>query len=165
MTFYKFLSTGRVGAYSGFVWPVGSWVEVEPPLVPTRRGIHACTLPDLPFWLDEELWIVELQGELLEDERMVVASLGCLVEQVRAWDRRLLGELASVCLARRCHDAALLEDATYWDDAISTVYMAANAAGLESERAGGSYEAGYLAERAWQADWVAGRLELAAAAG
>jgi hypothetical protein len=157
---YKFLGEGAHGLYSGFAWPVGEWVEVEPPLVPARRGVHACTAESLPYWLDDELWLTELDGETVERETMVVAERGRLLKQVEGWGPDVLHELAAVSLARRCHDAALLEDAAFWGEPISTVYMAAHSAGLESERAGRGYEAGYASERAAQAAWLAGRLGL-----
>ena len=78
MIAYKFLGAGAVGTYSGFAWPVGEWVDVDLPLVPSRRGVHACRVLDLPYWLDDELWVVELDGEIAEQERMVVAERGRL---------------------------------------------------------------------------------------
>ena len=71
MLAYKFLSGGGTGVLSGFRWPVGEWVTVEGELVPARRGVHACRTGDLARWLDEELWAVELDGELLEADCFV----------------------------------------------------------------------------------------------
>jgi hypothetical protein len=145
---------------SGFTWPLSGWVEVPPPLEPSRRGVHACRVEDLPHWLDEELWRVELAGAALSADRMVVAERGRLLDRVDAWSAGVLRELAAVSLARRCHDASLLADAAYWDEPISTAYMSAHSAGLEADRSGGGYWAGFTAERAAQADWLAARLGL-----
>lgn len=161
MLAYKFLSRGAVGLYSGFRWPVGEWVEIEGPLVPSRRGIHACRLRDLSHWIDDELWLAELEGGVLEAERMIVASRGRLVEPVPFWNAELAREFARASVARCGEHPGLVEDAEYWDyDPPSSAYMAARAAGLASERAGEGYAAGFARERAWQAAWLAERLGL-----
>ena len=68
MIAWKFLGAARVGLYSGFSWPLGEWVEVSPPLVPSRRGVHACRVGDLPHWIDDELWTIELDELPARDE-------------------------------------------------------------------------------------------------
>ena len=35
---------------------------------PCRRGVHACRPGDLPYWLNRDLWEVELEGELAETD-------------------------------------------------------------------------------------------------
>lgn len=158
MIAYKFLGRDRLGILSGFAWPVGEWVEVEPPLEPSRRGVHACRPRDLPHWLDEELWAVELDGATVEGGRMVVAERGRLLDRVEGWNADTLCELAAVTLARRGHDAALCEDAAFWDEPISTTYMAAHSAGLDAECAGRGYWTGFGEERDAQAAWLQDRL-------
>lgn len=161
MLAYKFLGAGALGTYSGFSWPVGEWVEVEVPLAPSRRGIHACRVGDLPHWLDDELWRVELNGVVLEEERMLVASQGRLIEPVSGWDEDTFGELVVACVARGRDYPGWGDDAAEWaayPDGISAVYIVAHAAGLAAEAAGQGYEAGFDAERAWQAAWIADRV-------
>ena len=161
MTAWKFLGAARLGLYSGFSWPLGEWVEVSPPLVPSRRGIHACRVGDLPHWIDDELWTIELDGEIVEAERTLVASRGRLAERVPQWNAAAMGEFARACVDRRRELPGLVEDAEYWDyDPPSSAYMAAHAAGLETLRGGGEYWPVFHAERAWQAEWLAGRLGL-----
>lgn len=160
---YKFLHPGRRGLYSGYAWPVGEWVDVEGPLVPSRRGIHACRDRDLAHWLDDELWVAELDGTILEEERMLVASRGRLVERVADWDGALLRELAHACVERgRAYPQ--VEDAEGWAShpagAVSAIFMVADAAGLAAAEAGREYDSGFAHERAWQADWIASRLAL-----
>lgn len=160
---YKFLHPGHRGLYSGYTWPVGEWVDVEEPLVPSRRGIHACRERDLPHWLDEELWIAELDGTVLEEERMLVASRGRLVSQVTEWDGAAMRELAQACVE---HGSAYPEGggaegwAAHPAGAVSAIYMVADAAGLAAVAAGGEYDEGFDAERAWQAEWIANRFTL-----
>ena len=62
MKAYKFLRAGRVGAFSGEAWPEDGIIEVDGPLEECRNGVHACRADDLPYWLDDELWEVELDG-------------------------------------------------------------------------------------------------------
>jgi hypothetical protein len=161
---YKFLGRDRVGLFSGFAWPVEEWVQVDGPLVPSRRGIHACRSRDLPHWLDDELWVAELDGPIREEPRMLVAGRGRLVERIATWDSRAAAEFTAECLARGLAYAEWGEDAAEWadhpDGQVSAVYIVAHAAGLASLEVGKGYDDGFLAERAWQADWLARRLDL-----
>src|SRR5919202_87132 len=65
MRAYKFTRPGAVGLLTGFAWPTpargspGSWVEAEA-AEPCRAGIHACRPAHFPFWVAEELWVIEL---------------------------------------------------------------------------------------------------------
>jgi hypothetical protein len=160
---YKFLHGGHRGLFSDFVWPVREWVEVAEPLVPGRHGIHACRTGDLPHWLDDELWIAEVDGLVLEEERMLVSSRGRLLEQVDGWDAEATSELAAASVERgRRYPGG--EDAAEWaahpHGAVSAIYMVAHAAGAAAAHAGGSYDDGFADERAWQADWIVRRLGL-----
>lgn len=163
MLCYKFLREGHTGLFSGFTWPLEEWVDVDGRLVPTRRGIHACRERDLAYWLDEELWVAELDGEILEDERMLVASRGRLVEKVESWDEDAMRALVDVCVARaRAYPTG--EDAVGWAEhpagAVSAIYIAAHAAGVGASEGGRPYDEAFADERAWQADWIVRRLAL-----
>jgi hypothetical protein len=49
MIAHKFLRAGRVGPFSGFLWPEsGLWVQAAGKTVACRRGLHACRTRDLP---------------------------------------------------------------------------------------------------------------------
>jgi len=78
---YKFLDEGAVGPFTGFRWPVGEWVDAGG-VDPCLEGIHACRLRDLPVWIGRELWEIELDGGLVEQERKVVAPRGRLTRRV-----------------------------------------------------------------------------------
>lgn len=160
---YKFLHPGHRGLYSGYTWPVGDWVDVGGPLEPSRRGIHACRERDLAHWLDDELWVAELDGTILEEERMLVASRGRLVSQVAEWDGDAMRELAQACVERG-REYPKGGGAERWAEhpagAVSAIYMVADAAGLAAAEAGGSYDEGFDQERAWQAEWIASRFAL-----
>lgn len=67
MNAYKFLQAGSVGRFSGRAWPrPHAWVSAE-------SGIDLCSSGDLSYWLDDELWRVELAG-VTEAEHLVVAT-------------------------------------------------------------------------------------------
>jgi hypothetical protein len=161
MRAYKFLAEGATGVLSGFDWPVGEWVTVEGELVPTRRGVHACRRRDLSHWLDEELWEVELDGEVLEQERLVLARSGRLVERVDRWTPEVAAEFAHAAVERRADIPGLLDDVELWEwDPPSAAYMAAHAHALRAQDRGEGYDPAFDAERAWQSEWLARRLGL-----
>jgi hypothetical protein len=142
---------------------VGEWIDVEGRLVPSRRGIHACREQDLAHWLDDELWVAELDGTILEEERMLVASRGRLVGQVAEWDGAAMRELAQACLERgRTYpeSGGAEKWAAHPAGAVSAIYMVAHSAGIAAAEAGREYDAGFADERAWQADWIARRFAL-----
>ena len=160
---YKFLHPGHRGLYSGYTWPVGEWVDIEGPLVPSRSGIHACRERDLAHWLDDELWVAELDGTILEEERMLVASRGRLVSQVAEWNDAAMRELAEACVERGRgypQGGGAERWAAHPAGAVSAIYMVADAAGLAAVEAGREYDEGFDEERAWQAEWIAGRFAL-----
>ena len=103
---YKFLRAGRTGHFSGFEWPKpGIWVRTDNGTVPCRRGIHACRVRDLPWWLTDELWEIELDGEVKVQEHKVVASAGRLRSRVEGWTRACAQDYAEAC-AWRARDRA-----------------------------------------------------------
>jgi hypothetical protein len=160
---YKFLDDGAVAPFTGFRWPVGEWVEAAA-ADPCREGIHGCRIADLPIWLGRELWEIELRGEVLEQERKLVASRGRLVRRIDAWDEDAALAFGRFC-ARRTRERVgyvpLL--AGYVGDVERFVaqrripiagFAAARAAELRDGRAA------YYEERGAQARWLAERLGL-----
>jgi len=83
MLAWKFLAPGGVAPFTAVRWPAagGAWVEARS----ERAGVHACEIADLPYWIDQELWIVELEGDVRRAGRQLVASRGRLVAQVPGW--------------------------------------------------------------------------------
>jgi hypothetical protein len=107
MIAYKFLRAGRVGPFSGWEWPEpGVWVSAGNELVACRRGVHACRIKDLPWWLGEELWEIELRGEVKAEEHKLVASAGCLRARIDAWTPALARVFGEAC-AWRARDRAV----------------------------------------------------------
>ena len=101
MIAYKFLRSGRAGPFSGFRWPApGVWVHAEGDIAACRRGIHACRVRDLPWWLADELWEVELDGRVQVDEHKLLAPAGRLRAQIEGWTPACAQEYADACAWR-----------------------------------------------------------------
>jgi hypothetical protein len=112
MLAYKFLCDGGIGLFSGFAWPCpadglpGLWVDADGALEQGGNGIHACRPADLPHWLNDELWHIELAGEIFEHDRGLVSRRGRLVERVDAWTPQAAAALARDCASRARDTAA-----------------------------------------------------------
>ena len=170
MIAYKFLGSNGAARFSGFTWPLpgggrpGHWVEAMPSVCAT--GIHACREADLPYWIDAELWLIELDGDVVEGSRKVVAERGRLVGRIEAWNAGAMHGFGLACAERA--DALAGSSAelrAYAADAV--VFAETRKAGVVgfitarlAELVGGV--SGYEAERATQARWLAERLGLAA---
>ena len=102
----KFLDQGAIGRFSGFSWPQpsddrpGDWVESTDEVKQCFRGIHALRSADLPDWLDDELWEIELDGDIVDAGEMLVARRGRLLRRVDAWDEPTASAFAADCALR-----------------------------------------------------------------
>jgi hypothetical protein len=168
---YKFLRAGGVGPFTGFAWPLpengdaGPWVEADGSLALCANGVHACRTETLARWLDEELWALELEGEVERAGSLLVGRRARLLAPIAEWDAAMRREFAFACAERAAgRTDALAQDyardaATFADnvvsaqDAAEASYVAARAA--EAEERGG-----FDAERRWQSLWLADRLGL-----
>ncbi len=160
---YKFLDDGAVGPFTGFRWPVSEWVEADG-VDPCLAGIHACRVRDLPVWLGAELWEIELDGEVIERERKLVAPRGRLTQRLEAWNGRLAHEFGRFCAGRTRERVGFLPvlagfvadiDRFVADGRIPIAGFAA-ARAAEMRDGAGAYEE----ERFAQAAWLAERLGL-----
>jgi hypothetical protein len=107
MIAYKFLLPGRIAPFSGAQWPAaGQWLAIEGPLEECRNGLHACRVGDLSYWLSDELWKVELDGELIRGERKIAARRARLRSQVATWDTTARRDFAWACIRRSAQHAA-----------------------------------------------------------
>ena len=171
---YKFLRADGTSVFTGFRWPLpeagqpGSWVEStgggKGTVAPCRSGIHACRPADLPPWIGEVLYEVELAGEIVEQPSKVVAGRGRLLRRIEAWNDRLRDAFTRMC-ADRAHEIAhggspLLD---HWDAYVERsvrggpALLGFMAARIGEVRWGRS---AYLAERARQAEWLVAHLGL-----
>jgi hypothetical protein len=131
---FKFLAGGGDGRFSGARWPApGEWLGSDGALEPCATGIHLCRTSDLPYWLDDELWEAEADGERVEGFECVVVERARLRSRVEAWPLPLAGRLAADCLGavRRLVEREL--------------ELAGDADGAELRAAGGDVEAAGLA--------------------
>jgi hypothetical protein len=111
---YKFLARGARGRFSDFQWPTptaesaGDWVDAGEPLEDCRTGVHACARRQLLDWIDDELWEIELAGQIVERDAMIVAQRGRLAARITAWDEGTATEFSHTC-AWRARDFAFRE--------------------------------------------------------
>src|SRR5712692_11040830 len=93
---YKFLSSGAVSPFSGVVWPPpsgttpGAWVAAS-----REVWIHGCRPADLPYWIDAELWRVELSDPARPVRHEVQAERARLQGRIRSEERRVGKECRS----------------------------------------------------------------------
>ena len=96
MIAWKFLKAGTIGPFTGFRWTPGTWVEATD--AREGQGIHACRPSDLAFWIGDELWRVELQGQVRERATQIEAARGRLLDRVAAWDAKSRAEFGVHCV-------------------------------------------------------------------
>ena len=160
---YKFLDDGAVGPFTGFRWPAGEWVNAAR-VDPCLEGIHACRVDDMPVWLGRELWEIELEGDVVERERKLVAPRGRLTRRIDAWNDAVAHEFGRFCARRTRERVGFLPVLSgYVADvdgfvAQGRIPIAGFAAARAAERRDGP--AAYEEERHVQAAWLAARLEL-----
>jgi hypothetical protein len=75
-------------------------VEVQGTLEPGSNGVHALRTRRLVDWIDDELWLVELDDDVEEVEDMLVARRGRLLRRIRAWDGDAAREFGEHCIWR-----------------------------------------------------------------
>ena len=68
--------------------------------------IYACRRRDLPYWLDDELWRIELEAPVREARYQIASPRARLLSRVADWDRGLMRDYAQAC-ALRARDLAL----------------------------------------------------------
>jgi hypothetical protein len=69
-------------------------------MVACRSGIHACRISDLPWWLADELWEIELDGRVQVDEHKLFALAGRLRSRIEKWTPACAQEYADACAWR-----------------------------------------------------------------
>jgi hypothetical protein len=119
---YKFLSAGAVAPFTRRPWPLpspagaGPWLDA--PDDRPEHGVHACRVRDLAFWLDSELWRVELDDPLRDGQRQIIGSRGRLVERISRWDESSARGFAEACAWRaRDRSVAALRGSAFDQDA------------------------------------------------
>jgi hypothetical protein len=138
---HKFLASGAIAPFTGFRWSRGEWVAA--PHERTDVWIHACRVRDLPYWLEDELWRVELDDPVHETRYQIASPRALLLERVEAWNAPLARAFTDAC-AWRARDVALPHLPPALQDEV------ARAASLDAIRAmdvaRGSVAGAYLAD-------------------
>ena len=178
MRAYKVLSDGR-SMFTGWRWPLpgddepGEWVQATGPLGLCTNGVHASSTEQLPQWLGEEIWEIELGGEILREAPALIASRARLIRRIDAWDVEMRRRFAQACLERARELAAdypfgeglvaKVEHTIWWGGAAPAGYFTAMLAGQRATggNGGADYDAVFVRERALQADWLRRELGLA----
>jgi hypothetical protein len=141
-------------------WTPGEWMpEIEGPLVECENGYHLATMEQLPQWLNERIFVAEVDGELIEasDGDKWVARKVRLVAET-AWNERTARLFAADC----AEHVLYLYERDYPADkrprmAIATARKYANGEAtleeLDAARAAAkaaAWAAAWAAEREWQ---------------
>jgi hypothetical protein len=131
MKAYKFLAPGAVGPFSGFRWPTpaasgpGPWVDgTADELARCRAAVHACRVDDLPWWIQPELWEVELAEPVRRTRHKLFAPRGRLVARCRGWDAEAAHAFGRACAARAAGHAAGALEAVGQPDAAAALRAA-----------------------------------------
>jgi hypothetical protein len=97
---YKFLRRGSIAPFSGREWRAGEWVTAPGELEACINGVHVCRPQDLPYWLADELWLVDVDGERLEHPQKLVVRRARLRSRVDDWPRPVARAFATDCVWR-----------------------------------------------------------------
>jgi hypothetical protein len=98
---YAFLGAGATSYLTGLRWPApGTWVERD------DDAIRACESDQLVWWLDDELWEVELAGDVRRLGRALSAPSARLLRRIEKWTDDVATDLVLAC-ARRARDRAV----------------------------------------------------------
>ena len=109
---YKSLNKGGISPIVGYKWPLpkgnkpGRWVKARGPLDLCNNGIHACrACRDLLVgqWLREELYLIELDGEILDGNNKCCAQRGRLISHVKTWNEQTARLFAADCAEAVAH--------------------------------------------------------------
>ena len=163
MIAYKFLRAGGIGRFTGFRWTADTWIDAET-ADPCRAGIHACQVRDRPIWLDDQLWEIELGGDVVQGDRKIVAARGRLTRRIARWTPDLAHEFGRYCVKRtreRVGSIPFLSGFVADVDRFvgqNRIAIAGFAAARAAELRDGP--AAYDAERTAQASWLAEHLGL-----
>jgi hypothetical protein len=178
MVFYKVLDANGCSCNGGSLkwslpvknedgtWTPGEWTpEIAGPLVECRNGYHLATIEQLPQWLNDRIFVAEVDGELVEssDRDKWVARRVRLVRET-AWDERTARLFACDCaehvlyLYERDHPSDMRPR-----QAIETARRYASGQATEEELSAAWAAAGAAAWAARAAAWAARAAAWAAA--
>jgi hypothetical protein len=148
---YAFLDPAATDYVSGVRWPVpdkrgpGPWLEAG-----TGAPLRGYSANQLLWWLDQQLWQVELDGDVRETDRSILGPRGRLLAPVHAWTPDVARELTTDCALRLRDRAVAALEADGREDAAAVLAAAGDlesiaeaAASAASGEGDGSLLAGY----------------------
>jgi hypothetical protein len=147
-------------------WTPGEWMpEIEGELKPCRNGYHVVTLEQLPNWLGERIFEVEVGDEIVHADDKSVVRTCRLTRECTGWNERTARLFACDCAERVLY----LFEARYPDDgrprkAIEIARRYAEGKADVEELAAARDAAWATAEAAEGAVWDASRAAAEAAA-
>lgn len=174
MKLFKFLQRGTKGPVTGFEWSANVWVESSEQLAVCRAGVHLLRPQDLAYWMHEELWRAELDGEWIEGGDCIVARRARLTERIDGWSGGDGERFAQACHERLGARLALTTEpgvrehltnyqwAVNWHIERKNTAMAGyvSALGLAQLATEETPLEAYRRERAWQSEWLVRQLRL-----
>jgi hypothetical protein len=98
---FKFLGADGCAPFTRTPWRPGEWIETGS-AKPCHVGVHGCLPGDLAYWVADELWEVELDGEIVPSRHKLAGTRGRLVQRIDAYPAAY-AELAEV-VAWRARD-------------------------------------------------------------
>ena len=85
-------------------WKPGKWMpKIDGRLEPCENGYHICRPSDLIHWLDEAIFEVEYDGEIVEDDEKCVVRKARLLRRVETWNEKSARMFAADCAERVLH--------------------------------------------------------------
>jgi hypothetical protein len=106
---YVFLRADGRTSLDDVLWPApdngepGAWLDHESGV--PAGSIRACPPEELVWWLDDELWAADLEGDLRREGHAVLGSRARLLSRVETWTSQAADELVEAC-ALRVRDVA-----------------------------------------------------------
>jgi hypothetical protein len=147
---FKFLAAGAASPFTDFRWPEdGAWVSA--PLEKHAVWVYACRERDLPYWVDTELWRIELDGPIDEGSYQISAARARLAGRIEAWDASLRRQYARACAVHARELALQLLPPDFKGRAAGTEEQAVIAASVRSTSYASAI-AGYVADAAGYVD-------------
>lgn len=176
---YKFLRANRNSPFANVRWPAPGegWLSAVPESR-RRRGhpVHACRATDLAYWIDDALWVVELDGHVTAGDTGLTADRARLVAPVTEWPKVAADFTADSlarldALAKRSGNAEIRgyarelhhEPVVTAADAAYVLAHAVDVAGWDDESRAGARDAGirdrFALERHRQGRWLASAID------
>ena len=107
MTYYKVLDKNGEACHGGRgKWRLpkgdkpGAWMPTIRRVVACESGYHVCRRADLVKWLGPRIWMVEIDGDVVEESDKVVVARARLLAPILTWNDRTARLFAADCAAR-----------------------------------------------------------------